>query len=201
MGLGMMMTNEIEGVIALPAWLAEMTVKKLYAYRLHPNCETKVMRGFRLHGIDGYLPTKPQVSLVTQRSRWNSAERKVQRRSIVPVFPGLVFVPEWETRWGSSLRLMVDGVIDLLQFGPWTACINDEWCNRLIYTVAMANTPRSKRAQRFEIGETVRILEGPFRGFSASFDGLDSKGRLSVLISIFGRLQSLSMTDEQIEPV
>ena len=187
--------------IVLPAWLAAMREKKLYAYRLHPNCETKVMRLFRLHGIDGYLPTMPKYTNVTQRSRWNDAERKVQRRVIVPVFPGLVFVPEREAAWGSRLRAVVDGVIDLLQFGPWTAYLDDEWCNKLIGIVQVANTPRSKRAALFGIGDVVRINEGPFRGFTGQFDGLDSKGRLSVVMSMFGRLQPVIVTEEQIDPV
>lgn len=199
MGRGLM-ANELEGAIAIPAWLFEMERKMLYALRVHPSCEQKVMRGLRLRGVDYYLPTMPQTRAVTQRSRWNSAERRIERRFIVPVFPGLLFVPEWVAHNASQLR-SVDGVIGLLRFGDWIATLNDEWSNKLIDAVRIANTPRSKRVLLFKAGDVVKIVDGPFRGFSATFDGLDSKGRLSVVMSIFGRLQPLPLTAEQIEPV
>jgi transcription antitermination factor NusG len=197
--------NIIPGIlndaIALPLWLASMDPKKLYAYRIHPGSEAKIMRAFKMHGIDGYLPMMPKYQSITQRSRWNNSERKVQRRVIVPVFPGLVFVPEREICWGSGLRNVAEGVIDLLQFGPWTAYLDDEWCNNLLTIVQLANVPRSKRALLFKAGDEVRVSDGPFRGFTGRFEGLDSKGRLSVLMSMFGRLQPVQVTEEQIEPV
>lgn len=192
--------SEIEGAVAVPAWLAEMQRKELFVFRLHPSKEARVMRQFRMRGLDGYLPTMPQTRVVVKRSPWNSAERRIKQRTIVPVFPGLVFVPLWVARYDGDLRFMVEGVKDLMKFGSWTARLDDYWCGRLLEIVAITNLPHSKRA-RFEPGESVRIMDGPFRGFSANFDRLDSKGRLSVLISIFGRLQSVTYTDEQIEPV
>lgn len=190
----------LDGAIEVPAWLIEMQSKLLYALRVHPNCEQKVVRGLKLRGVDCYFPTMPQGRIVTQRSRWNNAERRIERRFIVPVFPGLLFVPPWVADHGSSLR-EVDGVVGLLRFGDWIATLNDEWANKLINAVMLANVPRSKRALLFKAGDVVRIVDGPFRGFTATFDGLDSRGRLSVVMSIFGRLQPLPLTAEQIEPV
>lgn len=198
-----MMRREVmnpDGAIEVPAWLVEMQSKLLYALRVHPNCEKKVVRGLGLRGVDHYFPTMPQGRVITQRSRWNNAERRIERRFIVPVFPGLLFVPPWVADHGSSLR-EVDGVVGLLRFGDWVATLNDEWANKLINAVMLANVPRSKRALLFKAGDVVRIVDGPFRGFSATFDGLDSRGRLSVVMSIFGRLQPLPLTVEQIEPV
>jgi transcriptional antiterminator NusG len=40
----------------------------------------------------------------------------------------------------------------------------------------------------FSVGEAVRIVEGPFADFLGTVDSIDeSKGKVNVLVSIFGR--------------
>lgn len=184
----------------LPAWLAMMKTKLLYAYRVYPGREAKVMSLFETYGLDGYAPTMPKRQLVTQRSRWNDAERRVARNVRVRVFPGLVFVPDATVR-SLGLKPSLSGMIDLLMFGDWIATLDDQWSNKLISIVQIANTPRSERKALFDVGDQVAIVDGPFRGFRGEIDALDSKGRLSVGIAMFGRLQPVKLTEEQIEPV
>ena len=89
-------------------------------------------------------------------------------------------------------------------FGDWIAVLNEEQVDRLLYLVAWANTPRSKRPSAhhgLKVGDQLRVVDGVWLGFPAHFDGLDSKGRLSVLIQLFGRLHKVPVEPEQIEPV
>lgn len=197
------MTDDVATAIRVPAWLVEMRQKELFAYRVQPGREAQVMRALKIRGIDAYSPTMPKDKVVSQRSRWGSGERKIKRRFIVPVFPGLIFVPGYSADLLGS-RPAIVGMIDLLQFGDWIASLNDYWCGRLIDVVLTSNTPRSKRElvnDLYEVGDAVRVVDGPIGGFPAHFDGLDSKGRLSVLISIFGRLTKVPVELNQIEPV
>lgn len=61
-------------------------------------------------------------------------------------------------------------------------------------------TTREAPKQRFEEGETVRVTEGPFANFSGAVDEVNmDKGKLRVLISVFGRATPVELTFSQVE--
>jgi len=65
---------------------------------------------------------------------------------------------------------------------------------------------RSKKAPRlsvsFKEGESVRILNGPFANFTGTIEEVDIyKGRLKILISIFGRSTPVELDYNQVEKV
>lgn len=52
----------------------------------------------------------------------------------------------------------------------------------------------------FEVGEVVRIMEGPFSGFSGTVEEIDSeKHKLQVVVSILGRSTPVEIDFNQIE--
>lgn len=55
---------------------------------------------------------------------------------------------------------------------------------------------------KFEEGESVRIVDGPFNNFTGVVDNINSeKGKVRVLISIFGRSTPVELDYHQIEKV
>jgi transcriptional antiterminator NusG len=171
--------------------------KKWYVLKLHPNREAKVMRTFRQRNISAYLPTITSSQTVTQCRR--GFDYQIQRNVSLPLFPGLLFIPDFE--FDEKHRYEVDGVIGLLRFGDWTAFLTPKLFFDIRCIEAIGNTPKSKRERAFEIGQLVRVVNGPFRSFCALVERVDSGSRITIGIEIFGRITPSVVSESDIEAV
>jgi transcriptional antiterminator NusG len=66
---------------------------------------------------------------------------------------------------------------------------------------ANLDIPPRDRPRAYTIGQTIRVVDGPFEFFEGKIAELDSHGRLKVLLDIFERETPVEMDEGQIEAV
>lgn len=63
-----------------------------------------------------------------------------------------------------------------------------------------AAAPKAKIKVDFEIGDSVKVLDGPFASFNGTVEELDfDKSKVKVSVSIFGRATPVELDFEQVE--
>jgi len=77
--------------------------------------------------------------------------------------------------------------------------ISDAEVQRLTTQIS-EGTLKPKPKVQFEEGDTVRVIDGPFSNFNGSVEEVNpDKGRLKVLVSIFGRATPVELDFMQVE--
>ena len=82
--------------------------------------------------------------------------------------------------------------------------ISDTEAARILNTKdeAAAAAPKTKISVDYEIGDNVKVLDGPFASFNGIVEELDfDRGRVKVSVSIFGRATPVELEFEQVERV
>lgn len=198
--MGELVKNAFVGMVDLSTIYGPLEVplpKRWYVLQVHPNREFKVMKAFRQRNISGWVPV---LTSMQETARYRRGHEWIERRNVVsPLITGGILIPDFEIqedRWRD-----VDGIIGLYRIGPCLPFLTPELFRDLCNIEAIGNTPRSKRSRAFELGQLVRVVNGPFREFCARVERFDSKGRLSVGVDVFGRITPVEVSEGDIAAV
>jgi transcriptional antiterminator NusG len=171
---------------------------KWYIVHAYSNFEKKVAESIReqakTQGLDEnfsdiLVPTEDVVEI--RRGRKVNAERKF--------FPGYVLVKMELTDEAYHLIKNTPKVTGFLGSGSKPMPVSEKEVARIIGAIE-EGVERPKPTIQFEIGEQVRVTDGPFASFNGSVEQVDEeRARLRVTVSIFGRATPVELEYNQVE--
>ncbi|PPR71562.1 MAG: hypothetical protein CFH05_01495 [Alphaproteobacteria bacterium MarineAlpha3_Bin4] len=116
-------------------------------------------------------------------------------------FPGYVLVRMELTEESWHLVKYTPKVTDFLGGKGRPIPITDAEADRILFQVK-EGIERPQPAVMFEIGEEVRVCDGPFNSFNGFVEDVDKeRARLKVSVSIFGRATPVELEYGQVEKV
>ncbi|MHC5653031.1 transcription termination/antitermination protein NusG [Stappia sp. ICDLI1TA098] len=174
--------------------------KRWYIVHAYSNFEKKVAESIRekasQQGLEDLfeevlVPTEKVVEV--RRGRKVDAERKF--------FPGYVLVKMEMTNEAYHLIKNTPKVTGFLGADQKPIPISEAEAMRILHQV-QEGVERPKPSVSFEIGEQVRVADGPFASFSGHVEEVDDeRARLKVAVSIFGRATPVELEYGQVEKI
>lgn len=123
-------------------------------------------------------------------------KRYVKKRKFFPGYIMVDMVVDNDTYW---LIRNTPGVTGFLG-GVKPIPLPEDEVKNILELVEAPSTAKPKPAVLFDKGESVRIIDGPFRHFIGSVEEINSeRGKLKVMVSIFGRPTPVELDFLQVE--
>lgn len=175
-----------------------MSAARWFIIHAHSGFEKKVAQSikeqFSQHNIlekleEVVVPTEEVIEI--RRGKKASAERKF--------FPGYVMIKMVLNDQTWHLVKNTQKVTGFLGGGGKPQPIPQGEVDR-IFSQIKEGMEKPQSLLVFDIGETVKVIDGPFESFVGVVEDVDDeKGRIKVAVSIFGRLTPVELEFSQVE--
>jgi transcriptional antiterminator NusG len=172
--------------------------QRWYVLHVHSGFEKKVAQVIKedaiKNGIEDLfseilVPTEEVIEI--RRGAKVNAERKF--------YPGYVLIKMELTDESWHLVKTTARVTGFLGGGNKPSPISEAEAQRIINQV-IEGVDRPKPSVTFEVGEQVRVMDGPFASFTGIVEEVDEiKSRLKMSVSIFGRPTPVELEYGQVE--
>jgi len=183
--------------LGIPLMAEEMRWYVVHTYSGFENKAKKSLEDkIRLEGLQEYfgeilIPMEQVVEMV-------KGEKKTTRRKF---FPGYILVQmnmndrSWHLVKNTPKITGFVGAAHNQQPPP----ISDAEVKRLTTQIS-EGTLKPRPKVQYEVGDTVRVVDGPFANFNGTIEEVNpEKGRVKVLVSIFGRATPVELDFMQVE--
>ena len=172
--------------------------KRWYIIHAYSNFEKKVAESIREHANQrGLMHLFDEIMVPTEKVVEVRRGRKVDTER--KFFPGYVLVKMELTDEVYHLIKNTPKVTGFLGTDKKPMPISEAEANRILHQV-QEGIERPKPSISFEVGEQVRVSDGPFASFNGTVEEVDEgRSRVKVAVSIFGRATPVELEFGQVE--
>ncbi|MBN9283236.1 MULTISPECIES: transcription termination/antitermination protein NusG [Flavobacterium] len=183
--------------------MTDNSVKKWYVVRAVSGQENKVKNYIETEinrlGMGDYIS---QVLVPTEKVVQVRDGKKISKDRVY--FPGYVMVEANLTGEIPHIIKSITGVIGFLgeTKGGDAVPLRQSEVNRMLGKVDELSVKTDNAAIPYAVGETVKVIDGPFNGFNGTVEKVnEEKRKLEVMVKIFGRKTPLELSFMQVEKV
>ncbi len=183
--------------------MADNSVRKWYVVRAVSGQENKVKAYIESEtarlGMSDYVS---QVLVPTEKVVQIKDGKKIAKEKVY--FPGYIMVEANLTGEVPHIIKSIPGVIGFLGEvkGGDPVPLRMSEVNRMLGKVDELSVKEDLMTIPFNIGETIKVVDGPFNGFNGTIEKInEDKRKLEVMVKIFGRKTPLELSFMQVEKV
>ncbi len=174
--------------------------KSWYAIHTYSGHENKVKnnleRSVKNAGLDGDFGRI--LVAMEEHAEMRDGQRVVTKRK---TFPSYVLV---EMEMNSDTQALVSNVPGVTRFvgtGQAAIPLSEDEVDRILGRIDTTK-PREPMEVPYKVGEHVKVTDGPFTDFTGVVDEVNGeRGKLKVMVSIFGRATPVELDFLQVKPV
>ena len=183
--------------------MAESLVKNWYVVRAVSGQENKVKTYIENEIARlGYTDYVDEVLVPTEKVIQIRNGKKINKERVY--FPGYVMV---KANLGGEIVHIIKSITGVIGFlgevkGGDPVPLRKAEVNRMLGKVDELSVKTDNIAMPYILGETVKVIDGPFNGFNGTVEKInEEKRKLEVMVKIFGRKTPLELSYMQVEKV
>lgn len=175
--------------------------KKWYVLRVMSGKERKIKEYLENQvARSGWSEAITQVLVPMEKVYKIKAGKKVIKER--NFFPGYVLIEAAEGKMSDEMLTTIQGITGVINFlgGHSPIPLRQTEVNRILGKVDEMQEVGESMNEPFIMGETVKIIDGPFNDFNGTIEEIhEEKKKLKVIVKIFGRRTPVELNFMQVE--
>ena len=183
--------------------MAEVSPKKWYVVRAVSGQEAKI-KDYIASEINrlGYDSFLEDILVPTEKVVQIRNGKKINKEKVY--YPGYIMI---KADLSGEIPHVIKSVTNVIGFlgetkGGEPIPLRTSEVNRLLGKVDELELSKEHVAIPFTIGESIKVIDGPFNGFTGTIEHVnEEKRKLQVMVKIFGRKTPLELSYMQVEKI
>ena len=174
--------------------------KQWYVIHTQTGYEDKVKSSLeaKMKSVSGEDKISQVLVPIEQVSEIKAGKKKISQRKF---FPGYILVEMDLTDDTWYMIKSITGVTGFVGAGARPIPLKSEEIDAILKQTKDAKEKPTPKVM-FEKGEAVRVIEGPFMNFNGTIEEANAgKGKIKIMISIFGRATPVELEMWQVEKI